>query len=83
MDGRDNGDIGAKVAPVPNGDFAVILDGQVEVAEKVPADFGVLAIVEGDGPLDAGSLPHLPQDFPQDSSALFVLVLVGVVVVHV
>ena len=78
-----DGGVGAEVAVVPNDYFCVILYGQVEIAEEAPADFGMSAIVEGNGPLDESALSELPDDFLQNRRPLFRLVLMGAVVVHI
>ena len=83
MDRRDNGDARAKITVVPNGDFPIVLDGQIEISEKVAADLRMLAIVEIHRALDKAALPHLPHHLGQKPGTLFRFVFKGLVILHV
>ena len=79
----DNGDVGAKIAVVPNGHLPIILDGEIEIAKKVFADFGVLSVVKSNGPLNPHALSHFAQDFLEDCVPFLKFILMGLVVIHV
>ena len=79
--GVDDGAVGAEVAVVADGDQAVVLDHQVEVAEEALADLGVDAVVKLDRPLDEAALPPGAHDLADDAIPGLGLVFVQAVIV--
>lgn len=79
----DNGYIGAKIAVIADDDFPVILNRKVEIGKKVFTNFGVDAIVELNGSLDAGALSKLANELRKDLFPFLVLVLKGGVILGV
>ena len=71
MHRRDDSHVRAEVAAVTNGHGRVILNGQVEVAEKALADVRVRAIVELDRPLHKRALAEIAEDLMHDCITLF------------
>ena len=75
----DDGHVGTKVDAVTNGHLAVILNGQVEVAEHILAHGGVAAIVDRDRAVCRRAFTDLRENLFEERRTLFPFIFIGVV----
>ena len=78
-----DGDVWAEVAVVTDGNLCVVLYGKVKVGKKPLAYLSVLSIMEGYRTLYAAALVKLTDNLVEYGGALFILVLMGHIVVHI
>ena len=83
MDRRYDRYVRAEIAAFPDRDLRVVLAGEIEIDEGPPADFGVDAVVERNGPLQKNAFVHFAEDLFQDGAALFGPVFIQPVVIEI
>jgi len=83
VNGGDDGDIRAEVAVVPDGHGGIVLHGEVEVKKAPLAHGGMNTVVEGDRPLEKGTLPNVSHDLMDDGLSRLLLIFIQAVIVEI
>lgn len=83
MNGSYDCYIRPEIAVISDRDLCVVLNGKVEISEKVLSYFCVLPVVESNRSLNKTALSKLSDYFGKDCSSLFRFVLMRAVVINI
>ena len=83
MDRRYNRYIRSEIAVISDRDLCVVLNGEVEISEKVFSYFRVLTVMESNGSLNKTAFSKLSDYFGKDCGSLFRFVLMRAVVINI